>query len=215
MDVFDPASAALVAGGTVAATALRCGPAELLVTARAIACLARRRFDPARIRQRLSGQIRDIDRDGLVRAQARSFDDGEFDSATQALIRSRSLDALFAEHGRHCRLRTRDVDVATGVLSSAADLAPVLGLAGTLLSMGRLTGAIAGGSSYAQAIGGAVTTTLYGLVLAHFVIMPLATAITRRATREEAERQVLVDWLARAVRQGTPQAEPRGREEAA
>jgi chemotaxis protein MotA len=200
MDMFDPASAALVAGGTLLATVLRAGRADIAVTTRALACLLRRPFDPARIRQRLSGQIGEIDRDGLIRAQARSFDDGEFDGATQALIRTRSVDALFAEHDRFCRLRTTDAATATGVLHHAADLAPVMGLAGTLLSLGQLTGAVAGGSSYADAIAMAVTTTLYGLVLAHLVAMPLATAIARRAAREEAERQVLVDWLARAAR---------------
>ncbi|WP_347303454.1 MotA/TolQ/ExbB proton channel family protein [Croceibacterium sp. TMG7-5b_MA50] len=215
MDVFDPASAALVAGGTLAATALRCGPAELRVTARALAGLLRRPFDPVRIRQRLSGQIGEIDRDGLLRAQAHSFDDGEFDCATQALIRSRSIDILFAEHDRFCRSRTGDAMAATDVLHGAADLAPVLGLAGTLLSLGSLTGAVAGGSSYADAIAMAVTTTLYGLVLAHFILMPLAAAIARRSAREEAERQALVDWLARAVRRSGSHGEPRSLDNAA
>ncbi|WP_121114697.1 MotA/TolQ/ExbB proton channel family protein [Croceibacterium ferulae] len=201
MDIFDHASAALVAGGTLAATALRCGVAELGITLRSIAGLARRRFDPPTIRQRLAGQISDIDADGLIRARARSVGDGEFDRATDALIRYRSVDALFAEHARLSRDRTGGAATACNVLDHAAELAPVLGLAGTLLSLGGLAGAVDGGSTYADAIAGAVTTTLYGLVLAHFICAPLAAAITRRAAREDAERQAVVEWLARAVRQ--------------
>ena len=202
MDIFDPASAALVAGGTLAATMLRCGVAELRITLRAVGGLVRRRFDPATIRQRLAAQISDIDADGLIRARARSVGDGEFDRATDALIRSRSVDALFAEHARLGRNRTGDAATAEQVLGHAAELSPVLGLAGTLLSLGSLSGALAGGSTYADAIAGAITTTLYGLVLANFFFAPLAAAITRRAAREAEERQSVVEWLARAVRKG-------------
>lgn len=213
MDIFDPASAALVSGGTLAATALRCGVAEMHLALRAITGLARRRFDPAAIRQRLAAQIGDIDADGLIRARTRSVGDDEFDRATEALIRSRSVDSLFAEHARCCRSRAGDAAVAENVLGNAAELAPVLGLAGTLLSLGSLSGALAGGSTYAAAIASAVTTTLYGLVLANFICAPLAAAIVRRAAREETERQAVVEWLARAVRQGQSQvvAQPRTR----
>lgn len=209
MDIFDPASAALVAGGTLAATGLRCGLAELRTTLRAIAGLARRRFDPATIRQGLAAQISEIDADGLIRARARSVGDGEFDRATDALIRSRSVDALFAEHARLGRNRAGEAATAERVLADAAELAPVLGLAGTLLSLGSLSGALAEGSTYADAISGAITTTLYGLVLANFIFAPLASAISRRALREDAERQAVVEWLARAVRQGGSPAAPR------
>jgi chemotaxis protein MotA len=206
MDILDPGSAALVAGGTLAATALRCGAAELRITGRAIAGLARRRFDPVTIRQRLAVQIGDIDADGLIRARVRSIGDREFDGATDALIRSRSVEGLIAEHARFGRDRTNGAVIAANVLGQATELAPVLGLAGTLLAMSGLTGAVAGGSTYADAIGGAVTTTLYGLVLAHFICAPLAAAIARRAAREDAERQAVVEWLARAVRQSAAPA---------
>ncbi|KHL25592.1 hypothetical protein PK98_02725 [Croceibacterium mercuriale] len=206
MDILDPASAIMVAGGTLAATALRCGAAELRITLRAIAGLTRRRFDPVTIRQRLAAQIGDIDADGLIRARMRSVSDGEFDRATDALIRSRSVDGLLATHARLGRDRAGDAAVAGNVLDQATELAPVLGLAGTLLAMSGLTGAVAGGSTYADAIGGAVTTTLYGLVLAHFICAPLAAAIARRAAHEDTERQAVVEWLARAVRQSVASA---------
>lgn len=212
MDILDPASAALVLGGTLTATALRCGWAELRITLRAIAGLARRRFDPVTIRQRLAAQIGDIDADGLIRARVRSVGDGDFDRATDALIRSRSVDALLATHARLGRDRAGDATIAGDVLGQATELAPVLGLAGTLLAMSGLTGAVAGGSTYADAIGGAVTTTLYGLVLAHFICAPLAAAIMRRAAREDMDRQALVEWLARAVRQSGAPATMRARD---
>ena len=46
----------------------------------------------------------------------------------------------------------------------------------------------------------AVTTTLYGLILANFVFAPLSAAVARRSRAEEQARQGLLDWLEEAVR---------------
>jgi chemotaxis protein MotA len=46
------------------------------------------------------------------------------------------------------------------------------------------------------AISQSVLATLYGLLLANFLLAPLARAIERRAEAEEAVRQDLIDWIA-------------------
>src|SRR5690606_13517652 len=93
---------------------------------------------------------------------------------TDELLRTRSIEAL---HGRHMEHRIRRIESARGaaaVFNSAAELAPVLGLVGTLMSLGTLSTAVAAEGDYARAIGMAVATTLYGLVIGNFVFAPLA-----------------------------------------
>ena len=197
--LVDPLSAALVLGGTATATLLRCGWRDTREALRAIAQLAAKPFAAAQVRAELGSQIQEIGEDGLVRAHAHRFGDGEFDDVADALIRRRSLDALHEEHDKHRAIRLDRAHTAMAVLGHAADLAPVLGLAGTLLSLGSLSAMSAGGDT-AQAIGIAVTTTLYGLIVANFIFAPLAAAIGRRSRAEEAARQELLDWLAQAVR---------------
>ncbi|MBC7158885.1 MAG: MotA/TolQ/ExbB proton channel family protein [Porphyrobacter sp.] len=126
-----------------------------------------------------------------------------------ALIRRRSLAALHEEHERHRAARLARAQSAAGVFDQAAELAPVLGLAGTLLSLGGLSVQAAGGDT-AGAIGTAVTTTLYGLLLANFVFAPLGAAIARRSRAEEAARQTLLDWLEGAVREACQPPAPAG-----
>ena len=212
MDVtqwLDPLSAALVLGGTLAAAWLRCGWRDTREALRAAAQLAGRPFAPDRVRAELGAQIQEIGRDGLVRAHAHHFGDGEFDAVADALIRRRSLAALHEEHERHRAARLARARSAAGVFDQAADLAPVLGLAGTLLSLGGLSAQAAGGDT-AGAIGTAVTTTLYGLLLANFVFAPLGAAIARRSRAEEAARQTLLDWLEGAVRDACQPPAPAG-----
>jgi len=203
MNVLDPLSAAIVFGGTVAAVLLRCGWRDCWATAQLVGQLFGRPFDSERVRSELAVQIQEIDAEGLLRAEPQRFSDGEFDELAETLVKHRSIQALYFDHESHSLRRSALSDTAVKVLSEAAELAPVLGLAGTLLSLGGLSATAADGG-YGVAIATAVTTTFYGLVGAHFVFAPLAGAVLRRADAEEHARRELLNWLADAVEQASP-----------
>ena len=93
---------------------------------------------------------------------------------------------------------------AASTLAQASELAPVFGLAGTLISLSQLPADGIARGAYAGAIGMAVLTTLYGLLLANLLLAPLARVIERAAAREEAERQSIVDWLAGQIAPAIP-----------
>ncbi|WP_374408922.1 MotA/TolQ/ExbB proton channel family protein [Pelagerythrobacter sp.] len=202
MQLLDPVAAAIVFGGTLTATLLRCGWRDVRAALTALVALPTRPFDSGRVRSELAAQVREIDRDGILRAEPHRFGDGAFDDLSDALIRHRSIAALHDEHARQRSRRQRGAEIAANVLGEAADLAPVLGLAGTLVALGGFSAG--GDADYARSIGTAVVTTLYGLVFANFVFGPLAGAVARRARAEERERQELLDWLADAVERSIP-----------
>lgn len=210
MQLLDPLSAAIVLGGTLAATLLRCGWRDVRAALRALAQLPSKPFDSVRVRSELAAQVREIGKNGILRAEPHSFGDGEFDDLSDALIRNRSITALYDEHERHRSRRQRAAETAARVLGEAAELAPVLGLAGTLVALGGFSAG--GDADYARSIGTAVVTTLYGLVFANFVFGPLAGAVGRRARAEEQERQELLEWLASAVERSIPWRDAAGDE---
>lgn len=193
--MLDPVAAAIVFGGTLTATVLRSGWREAETAVRAVARLFAPRFDAIRVRAELAQQAQEIDQDGLLRAAPHEFDDGEFNDLSAALVRHRSLQAVFEEHERHRGARTMAVATAARVLAQAAELGPVMGLAGTLASLAGRSPTAPDGNC-ANAIAMAVTSMFYGLVVANFVFAPLANAVERRSRREEAARQELLDWLA-------------------
>jgi chemotaxis protein MotA len=192
--LIDPASAAIVVGGTLVATFLRCGIGDVRAALSALAALTRNKFDARHAKAELAIQVREIQQDGLVRAAPHHFGDSEFDDLTDAIIETRRIDALHAAHARHRALRSETSNRAIQALSQAAELAPVFGLAGTLISLSqlRVDGAI---PDLTGAIGMAVLTTLYGLLLGNLFFAPLARLVERAAQAEERERQQLVDWL--------------------
>ncbi|TCM18882.1 chemotaxis protein MotA [Novosphingobium sp. PhB165] len=193
--LLDGTSAVIVVGGTVLGTVLRCGLADTRAAGAALRGLLRRRFSAARAKTGLAVHIQEMQRDGVIRARPFDSGDPEFDEATSLFIASRSLDALNIAHAAHQHRRTAVSQRAVHWLHQAADLSPVFGLAGTLISLAQMPGGDAAMDDFTRVISLAVLTTLYGLLLGNLVFAPLARMVSHRATEEEDERQKVLDWL--------------------
>lgn len=197
--LIDGPSALIVGGGTLLATVLRSGVADCRITLRKLAGLGRQGFDLDHTRAELALQIQEIRQDGLLRAVPHHSGDAEFDEATDALIGRRSVSALLEAHEAHRSRRLAESERAVRTLAQAAELAPVFGLAGTLVSLSQLPAEGIARGAFAGSIAMAVTTTLYGLLAANLLLAPLARAIERKAAAEETARQGVTDWLAAQV----------------
>jgi chemotaxis protein MotA len=203
--LLDPASAIIVVGGTLLATVLRCGLSDCRLALGALGQLGRRRFDADETRAGLAVQIRQIQREGLLRSQPQALADRVFGEATDRMIGSRSVSALLETHEAHKARRLHADNRAVRTLAQAAELAPVFGLAATLISLTQLPANGIDRHAYMGAISMAVSATLYGLLLANLLLAPLARAVERAAAEEEAERQKVVDWLARQIAAAVPE----------
>lgn len=204
--LIDGTSAAIVLGGTALATVLRCGLTDCGLALAKLGRLGRSNFDAEATRAELAGQIQQIRRDGLYRANPRQLGDSEFDDATDALITNRSLSALIDRHEAHSKRRHHASDRAVRTFAQAAELAPVFGLAGTLISLSQLPAEGLARGQFMGAIAMAVTTTLYGLLLANLVLAPIARMIERAAQAEERDRQAVIEWLAAQVADAVPRS---------
>ncbi|MBS0477208.1 MAG: MotA/TolQ/ExbB proton channel family protein [Proteobacteria bacterium] len=204
MTLIDGRSALIVLGGTGLATLLRCGPADCRVALRKLLWLRRPAFDAEATRAGLASQVQEIRQDGLYRAEPHHYADSEFEEATGALLERRSLAALLDRHAAHKARRLAQSERAVRTLAQGAELAPVFGLAGTLVSLSQLPADGLARGAFTGAIAMAVTTTLYGLLLANLVLAPLARRIERAALAEEVERQTVIDWLTEQIHDAMP-----------
>ena len=197
--LFDPASATIVVGGTLLATVLRCGLGDAGGRFAAIGQLGSSASTPMQAKAELAVKVQQIQREGVLRVQPHQFGDRAFDEATDRLIGTRSVAALLETHEAHKARRMHDDNRAVRTLAQASELAPVFGLAATLISLSQLPADGINRHAYMGAISMAVTATLYGMLLANLFFAPLARAVERAAANEESERQKIVDWLARQV----------------
>lgn len=210
-NLFDLPSAAIVLGGTMLATVLRCGLTDCRLAIAALGQIGQQRFDAGQAKAELAVQVQEIRQDGLIRAHPHHFGDSEFDEVTDTLIGTRSIPALLAAHESHKTRRLETNNRAVRALAQAAELAPVFGLAGTLISLSQLPSDGIARGAFAGAISMAVLTTLYGLVLANLIFAPLARVVERAANDEEVERQKIVEWLAKQVEAELPRPIQRSR----
>lgn len=205
LNLFDPAGAALVLGGTLAATLARTGWRDMRDTVRVTAGLATPGFDFAAQRAALAGEVEAIRQDGVLRARLAPVADSELADATAALARHRSVSALIVQHEQHRARREDRRRRACATLEQAAELGPHFGLVGTLVGLSQLPAAgIEGGPGVMAAVSTAIVTTLYGLLLAHLVFLPLAGLVERRGRTEEDARERLIGWLAQQVAPACP-----------
>lgn len=205
---IDLPSIAVVGGGTLLATVLRCGFGDCRLALASLGRIGGKRFDAEKAKAELAVQVRGIQQDGLLRANPRHSGDSELDEATGALIGMRSVAALLAVHEGHKTRRQEADSRAVRTWAQAAELAPVFGLAGTLISLTELPADGIAHEAYMSAISMAVLCTLYGLLLANLLLGPISRLVDRLASAEERERQKIIDWLAGQVAPALPKAKP-------
>lgn len=204
--LLDATGAGIVLGGTLLATVLGSGWHELRASLVAVARLFAPRFDFRMVRSEIAGCVEDMRHDGVLRGQSCRTSDDEIARVTAALVHARSLEALLAEHQRCRAERIEHHQAALRPIWLAAELAPVLGMVGTLFALTQMRMGDAAQTALVSSVAMAILTTLYGLLMANLLLSPLARLIERRHRSEEAERQRLIDWLAGQLSDSCPPA---------
>lgn len=194
--LLDPAAAGIVVGGTLLATVLRSGVGDCIAAFGALGSLLQPRFRGETVRAVLAPQVLRACSDGLLRVNIRPCGDASIDGAVAALVQTRTVAALHERVDADRAVRISAAIRAVRTLALGAELAPVFGLAGTLVSLSQLPAEGLGRGLFMGAISMAVLTTLYGLLLGNMIFAPLARALERRVEAEESARREIVDWLA-------------------
>ena len=90
------------------------------------------------------------------------------------------------------------------VLYRAADVAPAMGLIGTLVGLVQMLGRLEDPATIGPSMAVALLTTFYGAVLANMVFTPLATKLEKNAVEESSLNEVYVLGVASIGRQENP-----------
>ncbi len=103
---------------------------------------------------------------------------------------------LQATERRHAR--------SVGVLRRAGEVAPAMGLIGTLVGLVQMLGNLEEPSSIGPAMAVALLTTFYGAVLANMVFLPLAKKLERNSERESLVNQIYAACAVSICRKENP-----------
>lgn len=108
-------------------------------------------------------------------------------------VLSREVEATAQRHQR-----------SAGILRRAGEVAPAMGLIGTLVGLVQMLGNLQDPSAIGPAMAVALLTTFYGAILANMVFLPLANKLDRNSGLEAQVKQLISLGAASIGRQENP-----------
>ncbi len=207
MDVstfIDPAAMAIVGGGTVVATILRTPAADLSRAVSALRVLPRRRFSAEPLLLQIGALARIAQRCGVVALDRTVITDRDLAAGIAAIVDGApaiEVEILIRD-ARRTRIE-RHV-VAAEVWAAAAEVAPAMGMIGTLVGLARMFASIDDVSAIGGGMAVALLATLYGAVLANLVLAPVAGRLRAAGRREASERMRIEAPLVALAARETP-----------
>ena len=90
------------------------------------------------------------------------------------------------------------------VFKKSAEVAPAMGLIGTLIGLVQMLGNLDDPSKIGPAMAVALLTTMYGAVMANMVFMPLSSKLERNSTAEQTLRKIYTLGAISIVKQENP-----------
>lgn len=193
---LDPIALAIVGGGTVFGALLRTPARDLVRGLSALRTLPCRPFDTEPLLAQVSALARIARRHGVIALDRSRIADPDIAAAAAAAVDGATPEQVTALLTARNACRYERHRAATELWSGIAELAPAMGMVGTLLGLVQMFTSM----KDPQAIGGAMAlallATLYGALLANLIAQPIAQRLKRRARHEAIERARLYAPLA-------------------
>lgn len=193
---LDPLALAIVLGGTAVAVALRTPLGDLARALAALRTLGRRRFAVEPLLAQVAALGRIAQRHGVIALDRSVIADPDVAAAVASIVDGASPDQVAAllEQSRLARFERHRAAAETW--TAAADIAPAMGMIGTLIGLVQMFAAMRDPATIGAAMAVALLTTLYGAVVACLVATPIASRLKRQARHEAQERARLAAPLA-------------------
>ena len=212
---YDPTALALVGGGTLLATVLRAPLGDVGRALGALGTLVRPRFRAEPLLAQLDVQARLVRRHGVMQLDRSVITDPDLAAGLAAVVDGDAPDAVTRAVEHHRRARLERHAAAIEVWRGAAEVAPAMGMIGTLVGLAAMFARMSDPAAIGGAMAVALLATLYGAVLGNFILQPIAQRLAAAARREAFERGRLVAPLAALAAREAPRAYPAGGRQAA
>lgn len=199
---FDPASIAIVVGGTIAAV-ISSYPLRLLGTMpkHFKMLLQGNKYNIGELVNTLEEMAQTARKNGLLALEekANEIDDPFFKSGIMLIVdatepeevRSLMENEVDAMLGRH--------EECIGIYDRASAVAPAFGMIGTLVGLVNMLKSMnieeGGAGDLGPAMATALITTFYGCVLAHMLFSPIAKKLSIRNEEELLYKQIMIEGI--------------------
>ena len=203
---LDPAAIGIVAGGTVFATLLRTSLGDVGRGITALRVLTRKPFDATPLVDQIAALSRIARRHGMHALDRSVIADRDVAAAVADIVDGATPDEITRQLDERRRARILRHAAAADMWAGAAEVAPAMGMVGTLVGLVKMFWAMTDPAAIGGGMAVALLATLYGALVANLIAMPVAVRLRRRARAEAEERTRLVAPLAALAEKGRVKA---------
>ena len=134
-------------------------------------------------------------KDGMMALEGQEVPDKFFEKGLQMLVDGADETKLTDQLNRELKAMKTRHENSTGVFQAWVDLAPAMGMIGTLIGLVAMLGNMADPKAIGPAMAVALLTTLYGAMIANCIFMPIVTKLEGYSAHELLYREMVVMGL--------------------
>jgi chemotaxis protein MotA len=205
---LDLPSSLIVLGGTAATTLVSFPLMDVLrVPRQVLEAILRRPANPAILARevlRLAEQARQTGPLGLEEMLPKIRSNEFLHQAVGMIVDGMPSDQIERTLASELASHSRSARKASDIMRRAGEVAPAMGLIGTLVGLVQMLGHLDDPTAIGPAMAVALLTTFYGAILANVVFLPLAGKLDRNAEDEILLHQIYTAGAASIARQENP-----------
>lgn len=202
MNFWDPASVAIVLGGTFAAVVASYPLSLLKATLKHTKILFQgKRYNVSKLIETLVEMAQIARKNGLLALEekANELDDTFFKQGIMMIVDATEPEEVRSMMENELDIMDQRHEEALGIYEKAANYAPAFGMIGTLVGLVNMLMSMnmdSGGSGeIGPAMATALITTFYGCVMAHLIFSPIAKKLRIRNEEELLYRQIMIEGI--------------------
>ena len=134
-------------------------------------------------------------KDGMMALEGQETPDAFFDSGLQMLVDGADEAKLTSQLNQEIKAMKARHETNHGVVGAWIDIAPAMGMIGTLVGLVLMLGNMADPKAIGPAMAVALLTTLYGAFMANIICLPMSVKLNNRAQEEKLNQMLVLDGI--------------------
>ena len=143
-------------------------------------------------------------KDGMMALEGQETPDKFFEKGLQMLVDGADEAKLTSQLKQEIKAMKARHEANQGVIKEWVDLAPAMGMIGTLIGLVLMLGNMADPKAIGPAMAVALLTTLYGAFIANILFAPMVTKLEGYTAYETVYREMVVEGLRNIARGESP-----------
>jgi len=192
----------IVLGGTVMVVMIKFSMGQFFGAFKvALRAFFNKTTDPEELIERIVELANIARKEGMLALESQEIDNEFLGEGVRMLIDGNSREVVSAVLSKDMQQTIERHTWGAKVFSATADVAPAMGMIGTLIGLVQMLSNMSDPKSIGPAMAVALLTTLYGAMIANMVAMPIADKLTLRKADERRIRSMCIDGVL-AIQEG-------------